>query len=40
MKGNTSDSESDSTSDSNKPSYMEKFEHCNKILNNLESKCK
>ncbi len=39
MKGSNSDSESDSTSDSKQPSYMEKFEHCNKILNSLESKC-
>ena len=38
MKKNSSDIESDSTSDSNRPSYIEKFENCNKILTNLEKK--
>lgn len=39
IKTNNSDIDSDSTSDSNKPSYMEKFDACNKIFSNLESKC-
>ncbi len=39
IKTNNSDIDSDSTSDSNRPSYMEKFDVCNKIFSNLESKC-
>ena len=38
IKSSSSENDSDSTSDSNKPSYMEKFDICNKILENLESK--
>ena len=33
------DADSDSTSDSNRPSYMDKFECINKILLDLETKC-
>ena len=36
---NVSDTDSESTIDSNRPSYMEKFENINKILANLETKC-
>jgi len=39
LKTNNSDSDSDSTTDSNKPSYLEKYESCNKILTNLENNC-
>ena len=34
-----SDTESESTADSNKPSYIEKYENCTKILTNLEAQC-
>ena len=35
-----SDTESESTADSNnRPSYIEKYENCNKILTNLEKQC-
>lgn len=39
IKSNTLDSDNDSTCDSNRPSYMEKFEYINKILLDLETKC-
>jgi hypothetical protein len=39
IKTNSTDNDSDSTEYSNKPSYMEKFDSCNKIMSNLESKC-
>ena len=34
-----SDTESESTADSNKPSYIEKYENCTKIITNLETQC-
>ena len=34
-----SDTESESTAYSNKPSYLEKYENCTKILTNLENQC-
>ena len=36
---NISDSESESTADSNNPSYLEKYENCTKIFINLEAQC-
>jgi hypothetical protein len=39
IKSNMTDADSDSTSDSNRPSYMDKFECINKILLDLETKC-
>jgi hypothetical protein len=36
---NISDTDSESTADSNKPSYLEKYENCTKILTNLETQC-
>ena len=34
-----SDTDSESTSDSNKPSYIEQYENCTKIISNLENQC-
>ena len=34
-----SDTESESTADSNKPSYIEKYDNCTKILTDLEKQC-
>lgn len=39
LKTSNSDNDSDSTEDSHKPSYIEKFENCNKILANLKINC-
>jgi hypothetical protein len=36
---NTSGTDIDSTTDSNRPSYMDKFDNINKILSELETKC-
>lgn len=36
---NISDTDSESTTDSNRPSFIEKYENCNKILDNLEKQC-
>lgn len=40
VKKNSKDTDSDSTADSNRPSYMDKFEIYNKIISDLEAKCK
>ncbi len=40
VKKNSKDTDSDSTADSNRPSYMDKFEIYNKIITDLEAKCK
>ena len=40
LKYNSSDTDSVSTTYSNRPSYMEKFEYINKIVMDLEKKCK
>ena len=34
-----SDTDSESTVDSNKPSYIEQYENCTKIISNLENQC-
>ena len=39
LKTNNSDSDSDSTTDSSKASYLEKYEACNKIMTTLETNC-
>ena len=36
---NISDTDSESTTDSNRSSFIEKYENCNKILDNLEKQC-
>ena len=40
VKKNSKDTDSASTEDSNRPSYMDKFEIYNKIITDLETKCK
>lgn len=40
VKKDSKDLDSDSTADSNRPSYMDKFESYNKIITDLEAKCK
>ena len=39
LKTNNSDSDSDSTTDSNQASYLEKYDACNKIMTTLETNC-
>ena len=34
-----SDTDSESTADSSKPSYIELYENCTKIISNLENQC-
>ena len=34
-----SDTDSESTDDSSKPSYIELYENCSKIISNLENQC-